>query len=81
MAFIHNTRSVFAPSTDTCPPKVTTADICPPYLWQHKLGSSICDNFSGEGAGVGGKCRIIDGVSAYACAEISCHQWQLDGGA
>jgi len=32
MAFIHNTRWVFAPSTDTCPPKVTIADICPPYL-------------------------------------------------
>jgi len=30
VTFIRNACWAFVPSPDTCPPKITTADICPP---------------------------------------------------
>jgi len=36
--------------------------------------------FGGGGRCQGDKCQITGAVSAYACAEISCPVWQLNGG-
>jgi len=73
------------PHPDTCPPKITTVDVCPPHLPQHTPGSSVRDNcHRGQGGRCrGDECQITGGVTLgiHVCRdETSCHPRQLNGG-
>jgi len=65
---MRNACWAFIPSAYTCLPKSTIADICRPYLPNTNQGVVSAITVFGEGAGLGDKCQITGGVSAYVCA-------------